>query len=171
MEKAAKLLKWSVMAKHGKTENSFRARLPGISPIFPPMPRNRCVDCPIEFDESFPDRDAVDVGPVFGGTVVYLCEHNANGALGIIINKPTDMTMDVLFERIDSSSRLASRKPAGDRPVMFGGPVQVERGFVLHAPMDAYSSMMQVSDEDGADHFQGYVGSGGGLAKGRPRSW
>ncbi|WP_417924718.1 YqgE/AlgH family protein [Collimonas arenae] len=39
--------------------------------------------------------------PVFGGTVVYLCEHNANGALGVVINKPTDMTMQVLFDRID----------------------------------------------------------------------
>ena len=35
--------------------------------------------------------------PVFGGTVVYLCEHNADGALGVIINKATDMTMEVLF--------------------------------------------------------------------------
>lgn len=86
--------------------------------------------------------------PVFGGTVVYLCEHNAEGALGVIINKATDMTMDVLFERIELQLEIsANRAPIDNRPVMFGGPVQVERGFVLHTPHGAYSSSMQVTDE------------------------
>ena len=86
--------------------------------------------------------------PVFGGTVVYLCEHNANGALGVIVNKPTDMTMELLLERIDLKLEiLANRVPAGNKPVMFGGPVQVERGFVLHAPHGSYSSTMKVSDD------------------------
>jgi putative transcriptional regulator len=86
--------------------------------------------------------------PVFGGTVVYLCEHNANGALGVIINKPTDMTMDVLFERIDLKLEIQpNRMPGAEKPVMFGGPVQVERGFVLHAPLGHFSSMMKVTDE------------------------
>jgi len=82
--------------------------------------------------------------PIFGGTVVYLCEHNANGALGVVINKPTDMTMEVLFERIDLKLEIA---PAEPTPVMFGGPVQVERGFVLHSPMREYSSTLKVSEE------------------------
>src|SRR4051812_29538081 len=47
--------------------------------------------------------------PVFGGTVVYLCEHNENGALGVIINKPTDMTMEVLFDRVDLKLEIAPR--------------------------------------------------------------
>jgi putative transcriptional regulator len=86
--------------------------------------------------------------PIFGGTVVYLCEHNANGALGVIINKPTDMTMDVLFERIDLKLEIMpNRMPGAGKPVMFGGPVQVERGFVLHAPIGHFSSMMKVTDE------------------------
>lgn len=86
--------------------------------------------------------------PIFGGTVVYLCEHNAEGALGVIINKATDMTMEVLFERIDLELEIAPNRAAvGGRPVMFGGPVQVERGFVLHEPHGDYSSMMKVSDE------------------------
>nr|WP_233556501.1 YqgE/AlgH family protein [Noviherbaspirillum sedimenti] len=83
--------------------------------------------------------------PVFGGTVVYLCEHNAQGALGLIINKPTDMTMDVLFERIELELEIAPQA-GGNQPVMFGGPVQVERGFVLHSPPGAYSSSMRVTD-------------------------
>lgn len=86
--------------------------------------------------------------PIFGGAVVYLCEHNANGALGVIINKPTDMSMDVLFERIDLKLEIqASRNASVSKPVMFGGPVQVERGFVLHAPPVKFSSTMQVSAE------------------------
>ncbi|RZI41668.1 YqgE/AlgH family protein [Herbaspirillum sp. HC18] len=86
--------------------------------------------------------------PVFGGTVVYLCEHNEDGALGVIINKATDMTMDVLFERIELSLEIeADRLPVDNKPVMFGGPVQVERGFVLHSPHGSYSSMMKVTDD------------------------
>jgi putative transcriptional regulator len=86
--------------------------------------------------------------PVFGGSVIYLCEHNAEGALGVIINKPTDMTMDTLFERIDLRLEIATNGvPLDKQPVMFGGPVQVERGFVLHAPASQYSSMIRVSGE------------------------
>jgi putative transcriptional regulator len=87
--------------------------------------------------------------PVFGGTVVYLCEHNADGALGVIINKPTDMTMNVLFERIDMKLEIAPHRDVefDKKLVMFGGPVQVERGFVLHAPHGNFSSMMKVTDE------------------------
>jgi len=86
--------------------------------------------------------------PVFGGSVVYLCEHNAGGALGVIINKPTDMSIDVMLDRIDLTLEIAPNGvPLDGKPVMFGGPVQVERGFVLHAPVKPYSSMMTVSDE------------------------
>ncbi len=86
--------------------------------------------------------------PVFGGTVVYVCEHNDNGALGLIINKPTDMTLDVLFERLDLKLEIQPA-PERDGPstILFGGPVQVERGFVLHAPHGSYSSTMRVTDE------------------------
>ena len=86
--------------------------------------------------------------PVFGGTVIYLCEHNAGGALGVIINKPTDMTMDVLLERIDLTLEIVPNTVQVDKkPVMFGGPVQVERGFVLHAPLGQFSSMLRVTDD------------------------
>jgi hypothetical protein len=49
--------------------------------------------------------------PIFGGTVVYLCEHNHNGALGVVINKPTDMTMDVLFDRINLKLEIQPDTP------------------------------------------------------------
>ena len=84
--------------------------------------------------------------PVFGGTVVYVCEHNENGVLGVVINKPTDMTMQVLFERIDLKLE-GDQDSAVDRPVMFGGPVQDDRGFVLHTPGQRYSSSLTVTSE------------------------
>src|ERR1035437_7966469 len=60
--------------------------------------------------------------PVFGGTVIYLCEYNSSGALGVIINKPTDMTMEVLFDRIDLALEIIpNRVPIDKKPVMFGG--------------------------------------------------
>ncbi|HJW56676.1 MAG TPA: YqgE/AlgH family protein [Burkholderiaceae bacterium] len=85
--------------------------------------------------------------PVFGGTVIYLCEHNADGALGVIINKQTDMMMDVLLDRVDLQPCITSRVQIGQTPVMFGGPVQIERGFVLHTPGNQFSSTMKVTDD------------------------
>jgi len=85
--------------------------------------------------------------PIFGGTVVYVCEHNENGVLGIVINKPTDMTMEVLFDRIDLKLAAGSDTPIIHEPIMFGGPVQDDRGFVLHTPGARYSSSLTVTDE------------------------
>jgi putative transcriptional regulator len=82
--------------------------------------------------------------PVFGGSVVYLCEHNERGALGMVINKPTDMTMDSLLARLNLKPEINA---LAARPVMFGGPVQEDRGFVLHTPVGKFSSMLQITDE------------------------
>src|ERR1700741_3148319 len=57
--------------------------------------------------------------PVFGGTVVYVCEHNENGVLGVVINKPSDMTMQVLFERIDLQVAEGLPEPMVHEPIMF----------------------------------------------------
>src|SRR6185369_9623629 len=65
----------------------------------------------------------------FAGSVVYLCEHTEKGALGLVINKPIDIKLKNLFERIELT--LDSPELA-EQPVYFGGPVQTERGFVLH---------------------------------------
>jgi putative transcriptional regulator len=66
---------------------------------------------------------------MFAGTVVYLCEHNERGALGLVINKPIDIKLKNLFEKVELS---LDRPELADVPVYFGGPVQTERGFVLH---------------------------------------
>ena len=65
----------------------------------------------------------------FAGAVVYLCEHTEKGALGLVINKPIDIKLRNLFEKVDLS---LDRQDLADAPVYFGGPVQTERGFVLH---------------------------------------
>ena len=66
---------------------------------------------------------------MFAGSVVYLCEHTERGALGLVINKPIDIKLKNLFERVDLT---LDRPELVDEPVYFGGPVQTERGFVLH---------------------------------------
>jgi putative transcriptional regulator len=65
----------------------------------------------------------------FAGTVVYLCEHTDKGALGLVINKPIDIKLKNLFEKVELT---LDREDLADSPVFFGGPVQTERGFVLH---------------------------------------
>jgi putative transcriptional regulator len=85
--------------------------------------------------------------PTFGGTVVYICEHGAHGALGVVINKPTDMTLRGLLERIDLTHEITLDEQDSALPVMFGGPVQDDRGFVLHSQAGEYSSSMTVTPD------------------------
>lgn len=73
----------------------------------------------------------------FAGAVVYLCEHTEKGALGLVINKPIDIKLKNLFEKVELS--LDSPELA-EQPVYFGGPVQTERGFVLHEKQGGNSS-------------------------------
>ncbi len=68
----------------------------------------------------------------FSGAVVYLCEHTEAGALGLVINKPIDITLKNLFEKVELELLAPD---LGGQPVYFGGPVQTERGFVLHDEM------------------------------------
>ncbi len=65
----------------------------------------------------------------FSRSVVYLCEHSERGALGLVINKPSDMTLKSLFDKVDLPLR---REDLSQVPVFQGGPVHTERGFVLH---------------------------------------
>jgi putative transcriptional regulator len=83
------------------------------------------------------------VDPNFEGSVVYICEHGEKGALGLVINRPTELTLERLFDKIDLKLEIS---PWKDTPVFFGGPVQTERGFVLHVPEGNYSSTLAVAD-------------------------
>ena len=77
------------------------------------------------------------------GSVIYICEHTERGALGLVINRPTDLTLGTLFERIDLELEIG---PVKETLVFFGGPVQTDRGFVLHAPAGDYSSSIKLGD-------------------------
>lgn len=81
------------------------------------------------------------IDPHFGGTVVFVAEHNPKGAMGIIMNRPSDMTLNSLFSRLDLSLR---NHPLEDEMVMVGGPIQTDRGFVLHEPLGSWSSTLAV---------------------------
>lgn len=78
-------------------------------------------------------------------TVIYVCEHSAQGALGLVINRPTDLTVGNLLERIELDLSLEIG-PVEDSPVYFGGPVQTDRGFVLHAPVGNYKSSISLGN-------------------------
>lgn len=77
----------------------------------------------------------------FAGTVVYCCDHTDQGALGLVINRPTDIDLQSLFSRIDLKLEI---EPLNHLPVYFGGPMQTERGFVLHDAGGDYSSSLSV---------------------------
>jgi len=69
---------------------------------------------------------------LFGRSVVYMCEHSEHGALGLMINKPADILVRHLFDKVELP---LERPDLAEQPVFQGGPVQTERGFVLHEPM------------------------------------
>lgn len=85
------------------------------------------------------------VGGPFEHTVIYMCEHTEDGALGLVINRPTDLMLGDLLERLKLPLALEIG-PEQDLPVYFGGPVQTDRGFVLHAPGAQYSSSISLGD-------------------------
>ena len=85
--------------------------------------------------------------PNFVRTVTYICEHSDQGALGIVINRPLDMDLGMIFDQLS----LESADPELARqPVLQGGPVHQERGFVLHEPEtsveDDFDATLNVTD-------------------------
>ncbi len=108
------------------------------------MPQDR-----IDFTNQFLIAMPGMADEAFAGSVVYMCEHNDKGALGLVINKPIALTLGNLFEKVELSlpyDELAAR------PVYYGGPVQTERGFVLHEPLD-----------DSGGHYNATLAVPGGL--------
>ena len=82
--------------------------------------------------------------PNFSHTVTYLCEHTSEGAMGIVVNRPLELTLSDVFEQMDIT---ASDETVGDRPVFAGGPVNTERGFVLHSATKPWHSTLRITDE------------------------
>ena len=81
--------------------------------------------------------------PNFHQTVTYLCQHSEEGALGIVINRPSQMKLGDIFGQM----KIDSKKPnIAATPVFFGGPVQSERGFVIHESDRKWESTLKISD-------------------------
>lgn len=80
--------------------------------------------------------------PNFNSTVTLICEHNAEGALGIVINRPAGITLGGLLEQLEVVEADAA---LAGQPVLSGGPVAPERGFVLHDPGLEFESSVAVS--------------------------
>lgn len=84
--------------------------------------------------------------PDFARTVTYLCEHNPDGALGIVINRQAELRLGALLAHMD----IASNDPdIAEHPVYIGGPVETTRGFVLHQPLAGWESTLAVSPTTG----------------------
>jgi putative transcriptional regulator len=84
--------------------------------------------------------------PSFSKTLTYICEHNEQGALGLVVNRPTELMLEDMFDQLGIPITNPSLKGL---PVLFGGPVQLDRGFVLHQPADGWQSTMTINQEVG----------------------
>ena len=105
------------------------------------------------------------VDPYFAKSLTYICEHNDQGALGVVVNRPIDLSLQALFERINLSFEADDLR---DIPVYFGGPVQTDRGFVLHRPIGEWHSTLKVRDSLGLTTSKDIleaVGAGAGPTK------
>ncbi|MBI3901641.1 MAG: YqgE/AlgH family protein [Nitrosomonadales bacterium] len=83
---------------------------------------------------------------VFAKSLTYICEHNDQGALGIVVNRPISLTLRELFEQVKVPLESEELK---SMPVLFGGPVQTDRGFVLHDPVGHWQSTLNINDKVG----------------------
>lgn len=86
--------------------------------------------------------------PRFKRSVIYICEHNEEGAMGLVINKPVEQfTVESVLEKLKIAP--ADRDPAIslDKPVYAGGPLADDRGFILHTPQPGFDASIQISPE------------------------
>lgn len=82
--------------------------------------------------------------PNFAKTVIYLCEHRDEGAVGLIVNRPMQFSLSLVFEQLDVDS---SHSDQSEMPLLFGGPIQPERGFVLHKNLGEWRTSLFLQDE------------------------
>ncbi|MEO1889615.1 MAG: YqgE/AlgH family protein [Cycloclasticus sp.] len=83
-------------------------------------------------------------GDDFSKSITYLCQHDEDGALGLVINKPHTMTMSAIFDQL---AIKAINPDVAKIPLFMGGPVQPERGFVLHTPVGNWDSSLKANEE------------------------
>ncbi|RUO75206.1 YqgE/AlgH family protein [Idiomarina seosinensis] len=83
--------------------------------------------------------------PLFKRSVTYICEHNDEGAMGLIVNQPANLNVTTLLDKLEIIYPEASDNLTG--PVFQGGPVGQERGFVIHPPQENWRSSLKMSDD------------------------
>ena len=79
----------------------------------------------------------------FSRTVTFVCEHSGEGAMGIVINRPTDLRLRDILQQLELN---AIDETIAALPVFLGGPVQNNRGFVIHEPLGSWESTLPVTD-------------------------
>lgn len=84
--------------------------------------------------------------PNFEQTVTYICQHNDEGALGIVINRTIDLTVGDVFDQMKIAQHQSTKS---DTPVHYGGPVQSERGFILHQDLGNWDSTLKINGDIG----------------------
>lgn len=84
--------------------------------------------------------------PNFHHTTTLICEHNEEGALGLVINRPTELSLGDILEHMEIG---IMREGISSQPVFMGGPVQNDRGFVLHEPVGDWEATLRISERTG----------------------
>ncbi|ROQ21460.1 putative transcriptional regulator [Marinimicrobium koreense] len=79
----------------------------------------------------------------FAHSITYICEHSDEGAMGLVLNNAMPLTLGDIFSQLE----LGDEQRLGDRTVLAGGPVQVERGFVVHNDTSRWQSTLSVADD------------------------
>ncbi len=80
---------------------------------------------------------------IFSDTIAYICDHSDQGAMGIVLNQPLNIHLDEVFDQL----ALDYAPDAGHTPVLAGGPVNVQQGFVLHKDVGHWDSTMKISPD------------------------
>ena len=84
--------------------------------------------------------------PNFRESVTFICEHNAQGALGIVINRPMNVVLGDILKQL---SLQAEAQSTAATPIFLGGPVQPERGFVIHEPQGEWEATLKIGEHIG----------------------
>lgn len=83
--------------------------------------------------------------PYFSRSLTYICEHNDDGAMGLVINQPTTLNLKALMSQIDDEIVVSEEN--AEQIVLAGGPVSQDRGFILHSNQQGWSSSLQLTDD------------------------
>lgn len=105
------------------------------------------LNVPLDLTGQFIIATPSQRGDDFDRSVIYICEHNDSGALGIVINKTADITIADILNKLDVANELPIPYARASEPVLMGGPVQAERGFVLHSHTHDYAATLKINKQ------------------------